>query len=134
MSTIDYKHHNPWIHHVRLFAEAHKLSYGCALSNPKIKEGYEKGRYTPKIERKKKEKKSEDDRSVSKAAKKRKEPEAVEKYFSKEEIAGMEKRQKERAESSYGGLTKKYLNKAEFKLKEKELSKKFKKFSSKSRK
>lgn len=42
------KHSNPWVHHVKLFAEKNKLRYGCALSDPKIKEGYTKGKFTDK--------------------------------------------------------------------------------------
>lgn len=120
MSTIDYKHHNPWIHHVRLFAEANKLSYGCALSNPKIKEGYVKGQWTPKIEPSKK--------------KKRKSEEAeVEKHFSVKDIADMTRRQKERMAGA-GGLTEAYLSKAEKKEKEKLLTKKFRTYTNKYRK
>lgn len=119
MSTIDYKHHNPWIHHVRLFAEANKLSYGCALSNPKIKEGYVKGRYTPKIERSKKSKRKAEEAEVAA-------------NFSKEDITNMEKRQKERMAGA-GGLTQSYLSKAEKKVKERALTEKFRKYANKSR-
>ena len=46
MKMKKYKHDNPWIHHVRLFADKNGMTYGCALSNPHIKEGYKAGQYT----------------------------------------------------------------------------------------
>jgi hypothetical protein len=41
-----HKHEHPWVHHVKLFAEKHNMSYGCALSDPTIKSGYKKGKFT----------------------------------------------------------------------------------------
>lgn len=46
LKELHKKHTNPWVHHVRTFAEKNKMSYGCALSNPEIKAGYEKGKFT----------------------------------------------------------------------------------------
>ena len=31
---------NAWIEHVRGFAKKNNLSYGCAMTNPKVKDGY----------------------------------------------------------------------------------------------
>lgn len=39
-------HKNPWVHHVKQFAKVNNLPYACALSNPNIKVGYEKGSFT----------------------------------------------------------------------------------------
>ena len=43
------EHSNPWVHHVKLYAKTNNVPYACALSNPNIKQGYEKGKYTQKI-------------------------------------------------------------------------------------
>ena len=31
---------NKWVDHVKKFAKEHGLSYGCAMSNPHLKDGY----------------------------------------------------------------------------------------------
>jgi len=33
---------NKWIEHVQNYAKKHNITYGCALSQPDIKDGYEK--------------------------------------------------------------------------------------------
>ena len=33
---------NKWIQHVRSYAKEHNVTYACALSQPNIKDGYEK--------------------------------------------------------------------------------------------
>jgi hypothetical protein len=41
-------HKNSWIDHVKKFSEKNGIPYACALSNPSIKKGYEKGSFTTK--------------------------------------------------------------------------------------
>lgn len=41
-------HNNSWIDHVKKFSEKNEIPYACALSNPNIKAGYEKGTFTTK--------------------------------------------------------------------------------------
>lgn len=41
------KNFNVWVHHVKKFAAANNMAYGCALSNPNVKKGYVKGELTP---------------------------------------------------------------------------------------
>lgn len=31
---------NPWVQHVKAFAKTNKLSYGCAMTNPNVRDGY----------------------------------------------------------------------------------------------
>ena len=33
---------NKWIQHVRMYSKEHNVTYACALSQPDIKDGYEK--------------------------------------------------------------------------------------------
>lgn len=40
---------NSWVEHVRTFAANHKLSYGCAITNPKCKAAYMKAYPTPEM-------------------------------------------------------------------------------------
>ena len=49
---------NKWIEHVKKFAKDNGVSYGCAMSNPRLKDGY-----TPSVKmtsREKKQKKIDD--------------------------------------------------------------------------
>ena len=41
-------HKNSWIDHVKKFSEKNNIPYACALTNPNIKMGYEKGSFTTK--------------------------------------------------------------------------------------
>lgn len=42
-------HPHPWVHHVKAFAQVNNMSYGCALSDPKIRTGYVKGQHTTNL-------------------------------------------------------------------------------------
>lgn len=110
------KHTNPWVHHVRTFAEKNKMSYGCALSNPEIKAGYTVGKFTRPSE----VKALPDNCASTPASKKRKVKGKGEESESKKHVkflnklAGgdyegkVAKRQKERQEG--GGFTKSFLD------------------------
>lgn len=97
-----HKHSNPWVHHVRLFAEKKKVTYGCALSDPNVKKGYVKGVFTKEIPGEKKAK-----RKMGEADEAKKHLKFLNKISGGDYEAGVAKRRKERMEG--GGISSSFL-------------------------
>lgn len=45
---VEKLHSNSWVDHVKKFSQKNNIPYACALSNPNIKTGYEKGTFSTK--------------------------------------------------------------------------------------
>jgi hypothetical protein len=41
---------NPWVEHVKAFAAEKKISYGCAMSDPKCKEAYQQNKKPKEVD------------------------------------------------------------------------------------
>lgn len=130
-----YKHDNPWVHHVKMFAEKNNLAYGCALSDPKIKEGYIPGKYTrshniPKVHRCNSPERKERSHSPKRKHRKEKKDESKEaekhlKFLNKISGGSYEARQAERKKGG-GAFSTDFLNKLESRVKGAEYGKKYK--------
>ena len=76
---------NDWIEHVRAFAKKNNLSYGCAITNPNVKDGYVKKSKPVTVKKSKEQEESRATAPVVKAPAKTKKQVAEEKAKAKKE-------------------------------------------------